>query len=151
MLSKWAQEKRLFKQAVLMSGNAVLTTRPLAHQDNIYRKFLSHCKIPETIPAAERVEQLRNVSTDDLLEAYIATGQIIPNWQGTEDGFLIESLPTFSGLSAQTYGPHIQRIIVGDCDKEVRVIHGLNINIINVDRECFGGRKSYKVDGHQRR
>lgn len=119
MLSEWSREKKLFRQAAIMSGNAVLTTRSLTHQTAVYQKFLSYFKIPETLSAEEKVQKLRSVSTKELLQAYTCTGTPFPNWQATVDGFFLKELPIYSTLAEQSYGTHVQRIIIGDCHREV--------------------------------
>ncbi len=127
MLSKWSREKKLFKQAAIMSGNAVLTTRSLIHQSKIFQKFLYYLQVPETLSGAEKIQRLREVSTEKLLEAYICTGTPLPNWQATVDGFFLDEIPRYSTLPKQVYGSHVQRIIVGDCQREVNSSFSLKI------------------------
>jgi carboxylesterase type B len=118
MLSKWSREKKLFKQAVIMSGNAVLTTRSLSHQNAIFKKFLFYFQIPETLSGPEKVQRLREIPMEKLLEAYICTGTSLPNWQATVDDFFLDEIPRYSTLPKQAYGSHVQRLIVGDCQRE---------------------------------
>ncbi|EXJ58735.1 hypothetical protein A1O7_06165 [Cladophialophora yegresii CBS 114405] len=118
MLSRWASREQLFSQAVIMSGNAVLTTRSLEHQEGIYQKFLAHLQIPSDIAASDKVQRLRDVPVNELLNAYIATGSPLPNWQATVDGFLLDDLPRSSTIGDQQYDTYVRRIIIGDCEKE---------------------------------
>ena len=119
MLSRWAARQKLFSQAVIMSGNAVLTSRSLEHQEGIYQKILAHLQIPSDIDALDKVQRLRNVPVNELLDAYIATGSPLPNWQATVDGFLLDELPRSSTIGNQQYDAYVRRLIIGDCEKEV--------------------------------
>ena len=119
MLSRWAARQELFSQAVMMSGNAVLTSRSLEHQEGIYQKILAHLQIPSDIHALDRVQRLRVVPTNELLDAYIAIESPLPNWQATVDGFLLDELPRPSTIGNQQYDAYVRRIVIGDCEKEV--------------------------------
>ncbi|ETI22298.1 hypothetical protein G647_06371 [Cladophialophora carrionii CBS 160.54] len=110
--------EELFSQAVIMSGNAVLTTRSLEHQEGIYQKILAHLQIPSDIHALHKVQRLRDVPVNELLDAYAATGSPLPNWQATVDGFLLDELPRSSTIGKQQYDRCVRRIIIGDCEKE---------------------------------
>lgn len=148
MLSKMAQSKKLFHQAVIMSGNAVLTSRTLAHQDAIYRMFLKHLRIPDEITALEKVERLRVVPVEELLQAYSCTGSPLPNWQATVDGFLLEEQPKASILSQLDYGPHVKRIIIGDCQREVGSwAFDRHCWLTNYNRRLSGAGKSQRESG----
>lgn len=120
MFSSLAQSQNLYSQVVLSSGNAVMTTRTLAHQHGVYEKFLEHFSIPPNLSPQEKVDRLRSISVSDLLNAYYCTGSPLPNWQATVDGHLLERLPATSGLAQQKYDSRIRRIMVGDCEEEVR-------------------------------
>ena len=110
----------LYSQVIISSGHAIMTTRTLAHQQVVYEKFVSHLSIDQDLTPRQRLEKLRSVSVTDLLEAYKCTGSPIPNWQATVDGFLVKSLPKASDLQRVQYNQSIRRIIIGDCDEEVR-------------------------------
>ena len=120
MLSSLLHPKSLYHQAILSSGNAVVTTRTLNHQNRIYEMFIEHLSIPSNLPPHERLDRLRSVSVDELLDAYQCTGSPMPNWQATVDGNLLHDLPAASQLPHYTYPSTIRRIMVGDCEKEVR-------------------------------
>lgn len=119
MMSDLLRSEALSNQAVIISGNAVMTSRELEHQQRIYDKFLEHFQIPLTLPPTERLARLRAVNQQDLTSAYECLGSPLPNWQATVDGVVLKTLPTYKGISSQTYAPSIKRIVVGDCEHEV--------------------------------
>ncbi|RSL53249.1 hypothetical protein CEP54_010502 [Fusarium duplospermum] len=118
MMSDLLRSEALLYQVVIISGNAVMTSREPEHQQRIYDKFLEHLQIPLTLPPANRLARLRAVKQQDLTSAYGCLGSPLPNWQATVDGIVLKKLPTCNGMSSQTYAPSIKRILVGDCEQE---------------------------------
>lgn len=103
----------------MSSGHAVMTTRSLSHQQRVYEKFLEHLSIPNDLAPEQRLQRLRNVTAEELLDAYRCTGSPLPNWQATVDSILVEALPKTSTLRSAQYNQVVRRILIGDCEKEV--------------------------------
>ncbi|EXJ70043.1 uncharacterized protein A1O5_07116 [Cladophialophora psammophila CBS 110553] len=112
-LSRWAAHQELFNQAVIMLGNTFLTSRSLELQEGIYQTILAHLRTPSDMPTLDRIRRLRDVPANELLDAYIATGSPLPNWQATVDGFLLDELPRPSRIGNQQYDAYVRRIIIG--------------------------------------
>ncbi|RSL89379.1 hypothetical protein CEP52_014920 [Fusarium oligoseptatum] len=92
MMSDLLRSEALLYQAVIISGNAVMTSRELEHQQRIYDKFLEHLQIPLTLPPADRLARLRAVKQQDLTSAYGCLGSPLPNWQATVDGVVLKNV-----------------------------------------------------------
>ncbi|CAH0057774.1 unnamed protein product [Clonostachys solani] len=118
MMSPLLRSQQLLQQAIVISGNSVIASRELDHQQHIYDKFLEHLGISTNLPSNQRLERLRSIKQEDLVSAYICLGSPLPNWQATVDGVVLEALPTCDGLANQVYAPSIKRIMVGFCEQE---------------------------------
>ena len=70
------------------------------------------------MPSTERLEQLRRLSSDELVNAYIARGAPVPSWQATVDGYFLTSIPSASKLASLKYHPSLKRVLLGDCAAE---------------------------------
>lgn len=119
-MSPLVRNEALFSQAVVLSGNAVMGTRELQHQQHIYDKFLEKLQISSSLPPDERLKKLRASPPNDVISAYACLGSPMPNWQATVDGVVLETLPTCKDLAKTVYATSINRILVGDCEQEVR-------------------------------
>jgi carboxylesterase type B len=107
-----------FKQAILQSGVGSLTVRTLKQQQGVYDKLLAHLKI-QADTSSENVRALRNISADDLVLSYIASGSgPVPAWQATIDDYFLSTNCSVSSLASQTYHPSLERLLMGDCAAE---------------------------------
>lgn len=90
----------------------------MKHQTRIYNKITSYLKIEESTPSEEKIQKLRDLSTEELVGSYLALGGPVPSWQATVDGFFLKVLPTNSKLPQQVYPPSLKRILIGDVATE---------------------------------
>lgn len=120
MMSPLLRNEALFNQAVVLSGNAVMGTRELELQQHIYEKFLEKLQISFDLPPEERLKMLRATPPKDVISAYDCLGSPMPNRQATVDGVVLERLPTCKRLAETVYATSINRVLVGDCEQEVR-------------------------------
>ena len=107
-----------FNQAILQSGVATLSVRSLEHQQALYEKIVDHLKIEADKSPKERLQDLREVPADDLVNSYISLGTPVPSWQATVDGYFLKGIPTVSNLPLQKYPPSLKRVLIGDCAAE---------------------------------
>ena len=92
--------------------------RGLKHQQAVYEKIIDHLKIERDKSPKEKLQALREVPADDLVNSYIALGTPVPSWQATVDGYFLKMIPTASNLPLQKYPPSLKRVLIGDCAAE---------------------------------
>ena len=132
MCSELFESARPFHQAILASGVATLTVRSFVHQQGLYDKITAHLNIQSLSSPAERLQALRDVPSDTLVNAYIALGAPVQSWQATVDGVFLKTAPNVSNLSSQKYALSIKRILIGDCALEGTIfahqMKGMNLD-----------------------
>lgn len=116
--SELFKQQKPFSQAVLQSGVAPLTVRGMTHQNDIYAKVIKHLGIDTLGSKEERINKLRSVSVEDLIQSYIALGSPVPSFQATVDGYYLQNLPRCSQLPKQVYDSSLKRLLIGDCAEE---------------------------------
>ncbi len=126
MVSEFAP-KVAFSQAILQSGAAPLGIRTLPQQQASFDKIVAFHKVDPNATPQEKLEALRKVSADEIVNSYVVRGNPMVPWQSTIDGYFLKSPPTYTNLTSQTYPKNIERLLLGDCANEGLIFsHGFD-------------------------
>ena len=110
----------LFHRAILQSGTAsTLNPIDLAIYDKVYRKLLGILGIPLEDSREQRLEKLRSVPVQELMDSYKVVGVSYPTFCAVDGWFWREP------INAQNCGEVIAKcewvneVMLGDCLQEV--------------------------------
>ena len=118
MCSELFKAAEPFSQAILASGVATLTVRSFEHQQRLYGKITTHLNLQNEGSSVKRLQALRDVPSEKLVDSYIALGAPVVSWQATVDGVFLKNPPKIFNLPSQVYDPSIHRLLIGDAAHE---------------------------------
>lgn len=118
IISELFNEAQPFSQAILQSGVGLHHADSLSAMQAKYDRFVSFHKIPPTASPTERLQALRNITTEDFVNGYSALGPPIMPWQATIDGYFIKNATSVEDAASVKYDASLKRLMIGDCQTE---------------------------------
>lgn len=117
-MSELFKQVQPFSQAILQSGVGLRHADTMEKMQAKYDKFAAFHKIQGNATPAERLQALRDVTSEDFVNGYSALGPPIMPWQATIDGYFIKSATGVLEAASVKYHSSLKRLLIGDCQTE---------------------------------